>query len=112
MLALTVDPGIWTLMDLLIGSDLIPLLFTKDSVTKEWEAPESNNTCAGTELTANVPRMTSADSWASSAWTWLRRPRLALGLPGWTTRRAGLLWPGVGVPEREFGFCLTGQSFL
>src|SRR3954470_10929158 len=33
--------------------------------TKEWEAPESNNTVAGTELTSNLPSTISDDCWAS-----------------------------------------------
>jgi hypothetical protein len=39
------------------------------SVTKEYEAPESNNTFAGTELMRNIPRTTSGASAASSVVT-------------------------------------------
>ena len=33
---------------------------------KEWEAPESNNTVAGTEHTSNLPSTVSDDCWASA----------------------------------------------
>jgi hypothetical protein len=52
--------------------------FTKFSITKEWDAPESNNTLAGVELTRNVPRTTSGASAASLAVTWFRRPLAVL----------------------------------
>jgi hypothetical protein len=54
--------------------------FTKFSVTKECDAPESNNTLAGMELTRNRPRTTSGASAASSAVTWFRQP---LALLAW-----------------------------
>src|ERR1041385_2373600 len=65
--AVTLDPGICTLMTLVKSSALIPLIFTNDSITNECDAPESNKTWAGTKLTENVPKMTSPASWASSA---------------------------------------------
>jgi hypothetical protein len=61
-LARVLDPGIWTIMALLISLGDNLLLSTNVFVTKECDAPESNNTWAGTELTGNVPKMTSADS--------------------------------------------------
>jgi hypothetical protein len=51
----------------MVGSNF-PLV-TKFSVMKEWDAPESNSTLAGVELTRNVPRTMSGASAASSAVT-------------------------------------------
>ena len=41
----------------------------------ECDAPESNKTDAGQELTRSVPKTTSCASLASSAVTWFTRPR-------------------------------------
>jgi hypothetical protein len=72
------DLGIWTsiVLDIMVGSSF-PFV-TKFLVTKEWDAPESNNTLAGVELTINVPRTISGASAASSAETWFRRPLATL----------------------------------
>jgi hypothetical protein len=42
--------------------DLKPLFLANGLVTKEWDAPESNRTVAGIELTGNVPRTISGAS--------------------------------------------------
>ena len=39
----------------------------------EWEAPESNNTVAGTEVTSNLPSTISEDCCASAITTLLTR---------------------------------------
>jgi hypothetical protein len=61
-LALITDPGICTNTKFFRGIGLSPLLQANVSVTKECEAPESNRTLTGTELTWNIPRTTSLDS--------------------------------------------------
>ena len=76
-----VEPGICILICLGKNSSTKPPLETNSSVTKEWVAPESNRTVAGTELTRNVPSTTSGASWASAASMWLRRPLATATLP-------------------------------
>ena len=78
-LAFVVAPGICTIIGRFKRVGIIPLFLTKGSVTKEWDAPESNNTNAGTELTGNVPITRSGSSWASSALMWFRCP-LVMGM--------------------------------
>jgi hypothetical protein len=53
------DPGIWTsiVLGIMVGSNFP--FSTKFSVTKEWDAPESNSTLARVKLTRNVPRTIS-----------------------------------------------------
>jgi hypothetical protein len=41
---------------------------------KEWDAPESNKTEAGVELTRNIPSTTLGFSWATSASTCIALP--------------------------------------
>ena len=60
-------PGACIIIGLAKGIIPNPHLPTKRLDTKEWEAPESNRTKAGTELTGNVPKTTSGAAWASSA---------------------------------------------
>src|SRR4051812_42868896 len=59
----------------------MPLSSANFWVTKECEAPQSNNNVAGVELTRNIPIMMFGSSWASSVVTWFTRP---LPLLGWT----------------------------
>jgi hypothetical protein len=78
LLVFTTDPGIWTniVLGIMVGSSFP--FSTKFSVTKEWDAPESNSTLAGVELIRNVSRTMSDASAASSAQTWFRRPQATL----------------------------------
>jgi hypothetical protein len=78
LLVFMTDPGIWTsiVLGIMVGSNF-PFV-TKFSVTKEWDAPESNITLAGVKLTRNIPRTISGASAASSAETWFRWPLATL----------------------------------
>jgi hypothetical protein len=69
LLVFMTNPGIWTsiALGIIVGSNF-PFAM-KFSVMKEWDAPESNSTLAGVELTRNVPRTMSGASAASSAVT-------------------------------------------
>ena len=64
------DPGDCTTRGTDNPSNLISLMRAKFPEMKECDAPESNNTLAGTELTISVPIKTSGDSLASWVLTW------------------------------------------
>ena len=113
-LAFVVAPGICTIMGRFRRVGIIPLFLTKGSVTKEWDAPESNNTSAGTELTGNVPITRSGSSWASSALIWFRCPLATGAVFFWkgALTPGGLVGPWFtrGALGRLFAGCLFGHS--
>jgi hypothetical protein len=67
----------WELINKCVFIELIGIscFTTNCSVMKECDAPESNKTVAGIELTENVPNTTPGASWAYSAVTWFTLPR-------------------------------------
>ena len=77
MSSLISEPREWIIIGLTKGEIGNPYFPTNLFEIKECEAPESNRTDAGIELTRNVPRMTSGATsgaaWASFAVTWFTR---------------------------------------
>src|ERR1041384_4643023 len=68
------DPGVLIMKEVGNSSNEMSCRSANFSDKKEWEAPESNRTEAGLELTGSVPSTTFASSWASLRVTWFTHP--------------------------------------